>query len=304
MDLRSIETTLQKAGYCSNKKIDCALYASILCGRPLLIEGDPGVGKTALAKAFADGIGAEFIRVQMYEGLTVDQVLYDYDYQKQLLTLEAIRPKLDEAYKDLSLSEAISSAVKSMDFYGEDFLIRRPILRSITGNTRKVLLIDELDKASEETEYMLYEFLENYSITIPQYGVIRCSEEARPYVFLTSNSYRDLSGALRRRCGYLYIEHKTQEEMTAILTAQAHADRKLAAGIAKAMVLIQSEPMHRTPSIAEAVEFAEFLSKNGEVSKELVLNSLSLLIKDRRDEAAVTRIITANGEEIWTKEDN
>lgn len=300
MRLCDIEHALEKANYCSNNKINCAVYAAALCGRPLIIEGDPGVGKTSLAKAFAEGMGLEFIRLQMYEGLTADQVLYDYDYQKQLLTLEAVRPKLDEAYEGLTIEESISKAVQSLDFYGEDFLIRRPVLRAITGD-RKVLLIDEIDKSSEETEYMLYEFLENYSVTIPQYGTISCPQEKRPYVFLTSNGYRELSGAMRRRCCYLYIERKTPEEMTRILVSKANARANVAQGLAKAMAKIQETPMHKTPSIAEAIDFAEFLTQNEEITKDLVMNALSLLVKDRRDEQEVSRIILESGEEIWTK---
>ena len=142
------------------------------------------------------------IRLQMYDGLTDDKVLYDYDYQRQLLTLEAIKPKLEEETRGLNVNDAIQKVSKNVNFYGKDFMIPRPILRTIDGTGRKLLLIDEVDKVSEETEYMLYEFLEDYSITIPQYGRIECPPDQRPLVFLTSNSYRELSGAMRRRCVY------------------------------------------------------------------------------------------------------
>lgn len=298
MTIDELKNAFEKAGYCSNDHITYAVYAAMLCHRPLLIEGDPGVGKTSLAKAFAKGMGLECIRVQMYEGLTADQILYDYDYQKQLLTLEAVRPKLDAEYKDLTMQESIQKAVKSMDFYGEDFLIKRPVLRSLTGEP-KVLLIDEMDKAPEELEYSLYEILENYSMTIPQYGTIKA--ENPPYVFITSNNYRDLSGALKRRCNYLYINRKTEDEMYEIIKVQAKTNDKIAMGIARCMAALQDISLHQVPSIAEAVEFAKYLSMNKTVTKTLVMNSLSFLSKHKNDEAQIRQIVDENGEILWKK---
>lgn len=302
MTISEVNDILERGGYCTNERISCAVYTSLLCGRPLLIEGDPGVGKTALAKAIARGTGLEFIRVQMYEGLTADQVLYDYDYQKQLLTLEAIRPRLEEEYQGLSLQETIHAAVTQMDFYGPEFLLRRPVLRAITAEQPVVLLFDEIDKASEETEYMLYEFLEHNAITIPQYGEIACPQDRRPLVFLTSNNYRELSGALRRRCNYLYIEHKSSEEMVEILRRKAGARENIAVGIARCLSVIQGKQLRQTPSIAEAVELARFLQESPEVTRDLVMNALSILVKNHRDEPAIRQIVSQNGELIWSEE--
>ena len=297
--IQKIKDALSASGYCANDWIIYALYASMLADKPLLIEGAPGVGKTCLAKAVADGMGLPYIRMQMYEGLTADQILYDYDYQKQLLTLEAVRPKLNEAYQGLSLQESIKAAVGSMDFYGEDFLIRRPVLRAISSGERTVIVFDEIDKAPEELEYMLYEFLENYSITIPQYGEIRCRPECKPVVLLTSNSYRELSGALKRRCNYLYIEQKTQEEVIKILMARTGISESLAKGVAKCLQMIQNTRLHQMPSIAEAIDFADFLSRNGDVTKSLVMNSLGILCKNRKDETAIRQIVNENGSVLW-----
>ena len=295
-----ITNALEKETYLATEHIKYALYASLLCDRPLLVEGDPGVGKTSLAKALANGLGLPFIRVQMYEGLTSDQILYDYDYQKQLLTLEAIRPSIERDYGALPASEAVSAVVGGLDFFGEEFLVKRPVLRAIEGE-QKVILFDEIDKAPEELEYMLYEFLENYSITIPQKGEIVCAPDKHPIVFLTSNNYRELSGALKRRCNYLYIEQKSQKEVIEILKMKAGADDATALGVAKCLAVMRGEKLRYTPSVSEAVEYARFLSKNSEVTKELAVNALGILIKDPRDIKAVTQIVSENGELLWKK---
>lgn len=293
MNIEEIEKKLTKAGYCPNKDILYALYTSLSTNRPLLIEGDPGVGKTFLAKALADGLNKNYIRLQMYEGLTSEDILYDYDYQKQLLTLEAVKPKLEKEYKNLTLQEAIQQTVKSTDFYGEDFLIKRPILRSMLEGS--VLCIDEIDKASEEIEYMLYEFLEDYSITIPQLGKIESVE--KPIVLITSNNYREISGAMKRRCNYLYIERKTVEELIEILIAKTKVSENMAVGIAKC--LNQIDNVSQVPSVAEAIEYANFLKSNKKVTKELALNALNIIIKNQKDADVIKRIVSENGELIW-----
>ena len=297
--LDRIHKALAKSGYCSNTRIDTSLWAAIICDKPVLIEGDPGVGKTSLAKALADGLGYEFIRVQMYEGLTDDKILYDYDYQKQLLTLEAVKPKLEAEYADDTLSDTIGKVASSLDFYGEDFLIKRPVLRAITSQKRCVLLFDELDKASEEIEYMLYEFLEDYSITIPQYGQIASTSKNKPIVFITSNNYRELSGALKRRCNYLYIDRKTESEIYDILKAKAQADDRIARGIARCLVEMP-DTLRQMPSISEAIDFADFVSRAGDkVTKDLVLDSLGILAKNSKDRRIIEKIVSERGEVLW-----
>lgn len=295
-----IHDLLYTAGYCSNNKIDCAVLASLITEKPLLLEGAPGVGKTSLAKAVAEGLDLPFLRVQMYDGLTDDSILYDYDYQKQLLVLEAIKPQLEKEYGDLSAKNAMKKVAKDLDFYGEDFLLPRPILKSITGKKRCVLLIDEIDKAPEEIEYMLYEFLENYSITIPQYKEIICNEKTRPIVFLTSNSYRDLSDALKRRCNYLYIPEKSEKEMYDILIAKTNkGNESLCMGVAKCFTKMQKQNLYKQPSISEGIEFTKYLEAGENLTKDDVIDALSFLAKDRRDEATIKRIFTEDGALLW-----
>lgn len=297
--IEEVRKAFADAGYCSNQSIDYATWVAAVTERPLLIEGNPGVGKTAVAKALAKGLGLPLIRLQMYEGLTDDRVLYDYDYQRQLLTLEAVKPKIEESYAGMSAQDAVRSVARSIDFYGEDFLIERPILRAIKSERRCVLLIDEIDKAAEEMEYCLYEFLEDYSITIPQLGEVRCDDETRPVVIITSNGYRELSGALRRRCNYLYIDDKGYEELIEILKVQAGADDAVARGIAECLVAIQGTALRRPPSVSEAIDWARFLSDVPDRTYETVVGTLGLIAKSHRDRPAIERIVSERGEVLW-----
>lgn len=272
---------LKKYGYIPNDEICYSVFQALALHKPVLVEGDPGVGKTSLAKAVAKMLGLPFLRLQMYDGLTKDDILYDYDYQRQLLTLEAVKPKIEKETDSMDINTAIKKVAGDVDFYGEEFLIPRPVLQTINGTGRKLLLIDEIDKASEETEYMLYEYLEGYSINIPQLGEVKCPEEEKPVVFLTSNGYRELSGAMRRRCGYLYIKRKSRAEVIEILKNNAKVNDKVAAGIAACMIDLQEKDLKHPLSIAEAVDWANFLKDD--TTKEKAINSIGLLAKDRKD---------------------
>lgn len=147
----------QLNGYIPNDDICYAVFEALSLQKPILIEGDPGVGKTSLAIAVSKMLSLPFLRLQMYDGLTKDEILYDYDYQRQLLTLEAVKPKINEEIKGMDVNAAIRKVAGDVNFYGEEFLIPRPVLQTINGTGKKLLLIDEIDKSSEETEYMLYE---------------------------------------------------------------------------------------------------------------------------------------------------
>lgn len=300
--LNQIKQALDSQNYLSDTDTLYAVWASASQSRPLLLEGKPGVGKTSIAKALADGLDLPYIRLQMYEGLTDDKILYDYDYQKQLLMLETIKPQLEKDFEDMTANEAIKAANKSIDFYGPDFLIKRPILRAITSDKPCVLCIDEIDKAPEEIEYMLYEFLENYSITIPQLGEIKCDEDKKPIVFITSNGYRELSGALRRRCNYLYLEPKTEKELVQILISKTRSSEKIARGIARCLAVMEESTMRYKPSVAEAISYAEFLASNDRVTEEIALNSLSILVKDSHDLARAKNIVASHGSDMWTED--
>lgn len=279
MTISGIHEGLAEQGYISTRQIDISVKGA-MAGTPLLIEGDPGTGKTILAETVSKMLGLPLIRVQFYEGITADKILYDYDYQKQLLTIEAIKSSLEEGLKGKGIQQALDMTGQ-IDFYGKEFLIRRPILQSITGEKRCVLLLDEVDKSSEEIEYTLLEFLDTYSMSIPQYGTVRCPEDMRPIVFITSNDYRELSDAFRRRCLYLYIPPKTAEEMKTIIQTKAGADEKLAEGIARCIVDIRKLSLKQQPSAAEAVLWAKYLmdGENGGAEETAEMT----IVKDQED---------------------
>lgn len=296
----NIKDKLNKVNYATTKDIEYAVDISISLDKPLLIEGSPGVGKSSLAKAVADALGLPFIRVQLYDGLTDDKILFDYNYQKQLLTLEAVKPFIEEKYKGQELNDVVKGVSSELDFYGKDFLIERPVLRAINGKGKKVILFDEIDKAPEEIEYMLYEFLENYSITIPEYGEIKCPEDQKPIVFLTSNNYRQLSGALKRRCNYLYIKEKTAKEIIDILKLKAGVDDSLANGIAKCIIEVnKNDNVKQKPSISEAIEWSRFLKEKEEITKDDVIGSLSIIAKNYKDYNSIKDTILDMEDTLW-----
>lgn len=301
INIKDLKDKLENVKYSSNDSIDYALAISMNLEKPLLLEGGPGVGKSSLAKAVADALELPFIRVQLYDGLTDDKILFDYNYQKQLLTLEAIKPFITEKYEGQDIKDIIKGVSGDLDFYGKDFLIERPVLRAINGTGRKVILFDEIDKAPEEIEYMLYEFLENYSITIPEYGEIKCPEDQKPIVFLTSNRYRELSGALKRRCNYLYIKQKTQIEIVNILKLKAEADDSLANAVAKCIIeLDKNTGIAQKPSISEAIEWAKFIKDSNMSQKEAAINSLSIIAKNYKDYDAIKNtILKLDSEDLW-----
>lgn len=291
MKLSEIKEGLIKNNYIPTKQILYAVSGAINQQFPVLIEGDPGVGKTSLAKAVASMLGLPLYRVQFYEGLSADKILYDYDYQKQLLTIESIKSSLEEHLKGKTINEAINH-VKDIDFYGENFLIERPILKAINGKGRCVLLLDEIDKSSEEIEYTLLEMLDEFSITIPQYGTVKCPEDMKPIVFLTSNNYREMSDALKRRCNYLFINRKTKDEIFEILKMKAGVSEDICRGVANCMAQIQKLKLKQEPSIAEAIGWAQYIQDNFDESNMSDLEySICMLAKNKDD----TEVILNSG---------
>lgn len=283
MKINEVRQRLKDVNYMASNDIIFAVAGAINEQIPLLVEGAPGSGKTALAKAVADMLGCKLIRVQFYEGLTADKILYDYDYQRQLLTIESIKSVLAKELKDKNIEQAID-ATKDIDFYGKSFLIQRPILESIMSEERCVLLLDEIDKASEEIEYTLLQFLDEFSMSIPQYGTITAKKDNRPIVFLTSNNYRDLSDALKRRCNYLYIKNKTKKEMVEILKMKASISDKLANGVASCLIAIQKLNLKQMPSIDEGIKWASYLQKNlSEIDENNIDYTLCMLAKNQED---------------------
>lgn len=298
-----LDEALRGTGYIADQKTLDAIWVALLGKRPLILEGPAGCGKTSVSRALAQAFNMQYFRMQMYEGLTDDRVLYDYDYQKMLIVAELAKDRIQEKYGSIDVNEAITKMAGELNFYGKEFILPRPLLSSITGDRRTVLCVDELDKASESTEYMLYEFLENYSITIPQYGTIRCKKGMEPIVFITSNGYRELSGALRRRCGYLYIPEKTKSELVEILMCRVGTSEQIADAVAECFAVLRKAPLRKQPSVSEAIDVAAFLedakkSGDGVITKDCVMSALGLVCKNQRDEAPVRDALNTLSESL------
>lgn len=261
----NVDELIQKladADYFAGKEIGFALLGAMETNLPLLVEGDPGVGKSSLAVSLSQAMEIPLLRVQCYEGISPDSILYDYDYQRQLLVVSAIRDKLNEAMRDMTVGESVDYVAKHVEFYGEDFLLKRPILSALTMPGRKVLLIDEIDKASEEIEHTLLETLSDFAITIPELGTIHCKEEDMPIVILTSNRYRELSAPLKRRCVYLYIKHKTKSEIQSILRMKVADDKQFCSVVADYLYQISNLDLQHPTSISEGITWAKFLKNS------------------------------------------
>lgn len=297
-DFNELKSQLEDVGYIPTNQILYSLKTASMLGMPILIEGDPGVGKTSLAKAVSKIMKSELIKVQFYDGITNSDILYEYDYQKQMLYMNAIKKNINSELDGLDANQALKKlSSNGINFFGKDFLIERPLLRAISGGNN-TLLLDEIDKSSEETEYMLLEVLETFSITIPEYGTIECPPENRPMVFLTSNKYRELSDALKRRCIYLYIEPKTAEETKEIIAKQARVPEEFAYQVAKKVESIRGLNLKQKPSISDAINWAiALMSLFGINCNDIFKNkaevkaTLGTILKNKADIEAAARIL-------------
>lgn len=252
--------------YIVDDTLAVTLLIALKLGRPLLIEGAAGVGKTEVAKAAARALGRELVRMQCYEGLDESKALYEWNYQKQLLAIQL-------------------GAQGMSDLFGEDYLLERPLLKSIRSEDPVVLLIDEIDKADAEFEAFLLELLSEMQVTIPEYGTIRA--KSTPFIVLTSNHTRPLSEALRRRCAYLYIEYPDVDKEVRILKAKLPGlDDVLARQVARAVAYLrESECVLKKPSIAESLDWASALMALGasELDDETCEQTIGFALKNHED---------------------
>ena len=301
--LSKIREVLKNEGYIASTQILYTVCLAIETGMPILIEGEPGVGKTSLAIALANGLKKELVRVQFYEGIDKNSILYEYDYPKQLLMMNAIKDNIKQETEGLSPQDALNVVSSSIDFYSKNFIIERPLMKAINGEDQKVLLLDEIDKCSEETEYLLLELLSEYSISIPELKEkITCPPEKRPIVILTSNNYRELSDALKRRCLYLYIEMPNKNEMANIIYSKANVSQNFAKKIANEVSKIRGMELKQLPSISESISWAQgLMSIVGEdvfvrQDREALINSLGILLKNHSDLVKVQeKYLSASG---------
>ena len=246
--ISALKEKLNSESYIADDDLAVTLLIAKALGRPLLIEGAAGVGKTEVAKAAAKAFGRELVRLQCYEGLDESKALYEWNYQKQLLSIQMGQK---EGKRNIS------------DLFGEEFLLERPLLKSIRSEEPVVLLIDEIDKADAEFEAFLLELLSEMQVTIPEFGTVRA--KSVPFIVLTSNHTRPLSEALRRRCAYLFIEYPEINKEIAILQAKLPGlSEVLAEQVAKAVkYLRESEKVTKKPSIAESIDWASALMALG-----------------------------------------
>ncbi len=278
MDRAEIALKLAEQGYIASPELAMALWLMELLGRPLLLEGEAGVGKTALAAALAGAYGARLIRLQCYEGLDASTALYEWNYQRQLLSIKA-RENSGQDARDIERS-----------IFSEEYLLERPLLAAIRQEHPPVLLIDEIDRADEEFEALLLEVLSDYQVSIPEFGTV--TARSVPRVVLTSNATRELSDALRRRCLYHYLDYPSEDQETRILLARLPGmEVALAGQVARFVALVRKEDMRKAPGIAESLDWAASLMGLGivrlDATSETILESLQCLIKTHEDQGAL-----------------
>jgi MoxR-like ATPase len=272
-EVRHIQQLLEEQIYIADAAIATALYLSTALGKPLLVEGPAGVGKTEIAKALASSLQTKLIRLQCYEGLDATTALYEWNYPKQLLHL-----KLEE-------SSSASETEKEAMIFSEAFLLKRPLLQAITEHDRApVLLIDEIDRSDEEFEAFLLEVLSDFQVTIPEIGSIKATH--RPHVVLTSNRSRDLSDALRRRCLYHWIDYPSLEKELAIVRAKVPGIAEtLSSQLTRVMQATRTMSLSKIPGVAETLDWANALValKAPALDEEIVSETVGCFLKDEGD---------------------
>jgi MoxR-like ATPase len=269
--VETVRAGLAAAHYVTIPRVETVMFLALKLEKPLLVEGPAGAGKTELAKVVAGMLGTELIRLQCYEGLDAAHALYEWNYQKQLMRLQAER--------DTAPWSELEDHI-----FSREYLLERPLLRAITAARRAVLLIDEVDKADEELEAFLLEVLAEYQVTVPELGTLTARE--RPIVVLTSNQRRELSEALKRRCLHLYLDFPGVEKEREIIARKVpELDEQLRARVAEFVSQLRTLGLKKAPSIAETLDWARALVALGirELAAEPVRQTLAVLLKHEED---------------------
>jgi MoxR-like ATPase len=280
-DVVTLQARLASHGFIAERSFAAALLLTLEMRRPLLLEGEAGVGKTEVAKALSRLLDTRLIRLQCYEGLDAHTALYEWNYPHQLLAI-----KLFE-------QDARPLRDKEQDIFSERYLLKRPLLEAITTTPAPVLLIDEIDRTDEAFEAYLLELLSDFQLSIPELGVIRATE--RPYVILTSNCTREISDALRRRCLYQYVDYPSfQRELLIVRTQVPEVPEALASQVVEFVHAVRQMELRRKPGLAETLDWVAALLRLGvsaldEHGIERVMDSLAALVKTREDQAGFTQ---------------
>ena len=271
-EVRKLQEAMEQQGYIAEPEIATAVYLAQAMKKPLLVEGDTGVGKTEIAKVLSRVLATELIRLQCYEGLDVATALYEWDYPRQMLRVRMAGEHADPE----SLQQVI---------FSREYLLERPLLRAITRTAGPpVLLVDEVDRADDGFEAFLLEVLSDFQVTIPELGTIRA--EHVPYVILTSNRSREIGDALRRRCLYLYVEHPAFDKEVRIIRSRVpEAPARLAEQIARFVGSLRERRLQKAPGVAETIDWAQALVRlhQEELDPEIVGQTLGCVLKDRAD---------------------
>ena len=279
MTLEELKKNLDKTQYVYDDTILTVLYVALTLGRPLLIEGAAGVGKTEVAKVMAEALGRPLVRLQCYEGLDESKALYEWNYQKQLLAIQVNQGQEDR-----------QALTKSL--FSDEYLLERPLLKSIRSDIPVVLLIDEIDKADEEFEAFLLELLSEMQVTIPEIGTVKA--RSIPFVVLTSNRARPLSEALRRRCAYLHVDYPDMEKELAIQRKKLpNLEDRLRVQVARAIQQLRSaDVLLKKPSIAESLDWAAALDALGirELTPDALRQTAGFVLKNNEDLLALEEL--------------
>tara|TARA_X000000950_G_scaffold278300_1_gene369001 strand:- start:3215 stop:4090 length:876 start_codon:yes stop_codon:yes gene_type:complete len=279
MEWKELQAALTKQNYIASNELVVAIQLALSLERPLLLEGSAGVGKTELARALSQTRSTKLIRLQCYEGLDAAQSIYEWNYQRQLISIRA------------AAGDGISREQIEKHVFSKDFLLERPLLMSITQKMSPVLLIDEIDRADEEFEAFLLEILSDYQVSIPELGTVNFV--TKPIVVLTSNGTRDLSDALRRRCLYSYVEYPDRTtEIDILKVKQPNIDSKLAGQIIDFVQKLRKEDLEKTPGIAEMLDFSAALIGLGvndlSHDPEILQSAMTTLLKTKSDQWNIT----------------
>jgi MoxR-like ATPase len=269
-----LQTALGGESYLADRGLATSIHLSLSLDKPLLLEGEAGVGKTEVAKVLSSLLGRRLIRLQCYEGIDASQALYEWNYSRQLIAVRAM--------------DAADAETHVQDLFGQDFLVERPLLAAIRAGSSAVLLVDELDRADDEFEAFLLEVLSEFAVTIPEIG--RIAAETPPAVIVTSNRTRELHDALKRRCLYHWIDHPDLEREIQIVRVRApHVSDALARDVANAVLRLREMDLAKMPGVAETIDWANALAFLGaeRLDRDIAADTLGAVVKDHEDQQLV-----------------